>query len=272
MDAAEATALLRAHVDPALEVRRRHARHRRQQPGDVVRRGPHGDAARRRELVVRRTAPAGVLAWTDREQEYAVLRALAGTRAARARRCSRSAATSARSSSWSGCRAARPAGSRPRSARRSGASSAPCSRACTRSTRASSASRRAAPPPLRRSRRCATTSALYRSARPGPVPLLGGAPRLGGAERPGRRDAAGRALGRPGRAQPARRRRPHHCPPRLGADARRRPARRPRGGRLELPRLARPRRRRRGLRGGGRARSTGGGSPTSSRSRARPAR
>ncbi len=77
MDAAEATALLRAHVDPELEALAvtRGAVGNSQETWFVEARGAGGEPL---ELVVRRTAPAGVLAWTDREQEYAVLRALAG--------------------------------------------------------------------------------------------------------------------------------------------------------------------------------------------------
>ena len=78
MDAAEATDLLRAHVDPALAVVgvTRGTVGNSQETWFVEARTSTGEA---RELVVRRTAPAGVLAWTDREQEYAVLRALEGT-------------------------------------------------------------------------------------------------------------------------------------------------------------------------------------------------
>lgn len=77
MNAGAATAILREHVDARLEAL-------------SVTRGPVGNSQETwfvtartadgatRELVLRRTAPAGVLAWTEREHEFAVLRALAG--------------------------------------------------------------------------------------------------------------------------------------------------------------------------------------------------
>ncbi len=73
----EATAILRAHVDPGLEAVAviRGTVGNSQETWFVEARTAEGEP---RELVVRRTAPAGVLAWTDREQEYAVLHALAG--------------------------------------------------------------------------------------------------------------------------------------------------------------------------------------------------
>lgn len=73
----DATAILREHVDTGLEA-------------VGVTRGPVGNShetwfvatktagGAAPDLVVRRTAAAGVLAWTEREREYAVLRALAG--------------------------------------------------------------------------------------------------------------------------------------------------------------------------------------------------
>ena len=78
MEATEATALLRAHIDPALAVVgvTRGTVGNSQETWFVEARTATGEP---RDLVVRRTAPAGVLAWTDREQEYAVLRALGGT-------------------------------------------------------------------------------------------------------------------------------------------------------------------------------------------------
>ena len=78
MNTGDATAILREHVDPRLEAL-------------SVTRGPIGNSqetwfvvagrsadGETQELVVRRTAPAGTLAWTQRDQEFAVLRALAG--------------------------------------------------------------------------------------------------------------------------------------------------------------------------------------------------
>ena len=77
MNTADATAILREHVDAGLEA-------------TGVTRGPVGNSQETwfvtaqtldgatRELVVRRSAPAGVLAWTERAQEFTVLRAIAG--------------------------------------------------------------------------------------------------------------------------------------------------------------------------------------------------
>jgi aminoglycoside phosphotransferase (APT) family kinase protein len=76
MNLADATAILRSHVDPGLEAMEltRGAVGNSQETWFVEAKARSGEL---RRLVVRRTAPAGVLAWTDREQEYAVLRALA---------------------------------------------------------------------------------------------------------------------------------------------------------------------------------------------------
>lgn len=76
MELADVTRALRDHVDPRLEA-------------TAVARGPVGNSQETwfveaegggdtRELVLRRSAPAGVLEWTDRGDELAVLRALAG--------------------------------------------------------------------------------------------------------------------------------------------------------------------------------------------------
>ena len=189
------------------------------------------------------------------------------------RRCSRSASTSARSSSWNDFPAPRPgrlyAG---RATGRSGGRSAPCSPGSMRSTPPSSAS---TPPARPRRGRCAQVrqyQRLYESARPAPVPLLGAL--LAWAERncPPDEVRAAVALGRPGRAQPPRRRRACQRAARLGADAHRRPARRPRRGGLELPRIVRPRRHRGRLRGGRRRGRPAAALATSSRSRARRGR
>lgn len=77
VNTSDATAILREHVDAglkALSVTRGPVGNS-QETWFVTARSPDGVA---HELVVRRTAPAGVLAWTDREREFAVLRALAG--------------------------------------------------------------------------------------------------------------------------------------------------------------------------------------------------
>lgn len=77
MNTAAATAILREHVDPLLEALsvERGPVGNSQETWFVTARTANGDT---RELVVRRTATAGVLSWTEREQEFAVLRALAG--------------------------------------------------------------------------------------------------------------------------------------------------------------------------------------------------
>jgi aminoglycoside phosphotransferase (APT) family kinase protein len=77
MNVADADAILRAHVDPGLEAVSvdRGTVGNSQETWFVEARAADGEPV---QLVLRRTAPAGVLAWTDRAQEYAVLRALAG--------------------------------------------------------------------------------------------------------------------------------------------------------------------------------------------------
>jgi len=71
------TAILRTHLDPGLEAVGlvRGTVGNSQETWFVDARTADGQLV---QLVLRRTAPAGVLAWTDREQEYAVLRALEG--------------------------------------------------------------------------------------------------------------------------------------------------------------------------------------------------
>ena len=77
MNLEDVTAILREHVDPGLEAVEltRGTVGNSQETWFVDARAASGDLV---QLVLRRTAPAGVLAWTDREQEYAVLRALEG--------------------------------------------------------------------------------------------------------------------------------------------------------------------------------------------------
>ena len=77
MNLEDATAILRGHVDPGLEAVEltRGTVGNSQETWFVTAKATSGELV---QLVVRRTAPAGVLAWTDREQEYAVLRALEG--------------------------------------------------------------------------------------------------------------------------------------------------------------------------------------------------
>jgi aminoglycoside phosphotransferase (APT) family kinase protein len=76
VELADVTRVLREHVDARLEA-------------TALSRGPVGNSQETwfveavadgepRRLVLRRTAPAGVLSWTDRDHELAVLRALAG--------------------------------------------------------------------------------------------------------------------------------------------------------------------------------------------------
>ena len=76
MEPARVTAVLREHVDPALEAVRvvRGAAGNSQETWLVTARGGDGE----REFVLRRSAPAGVLEWTERSHEVAVLRALEG--------------------------------------------------------------------------------------------------------------------------------------------------------------------------------------------------
>ena len=77
MNLEDVTAILRAHVDPGLEAVDlvRGTVGNSQETWFVDARPASGELV---QLVLRRTAPAGVLAWTDREQEYNVLRALDG--------------------------------------------------------------------------------------------------------------------------------------------------------------------------------------------------
>ncbi len=77
MNLGDVTAILHEHVDPGLEAVEltRGTVGNSQETWFVDARAASGDLV---QLVLRRTAPAGVLAWTDREQEYAVLRALEG--------------------------------------------------------------------------------------------------------------------------------------------------------------------------------------------------
>ena len=77
MNTDDVTAILRRHVDPGLEAVgvTRGAVGNSQETWFVEARTAAGG---RRDLVLRRSAPAGVLAWTDREHECTVLGALAG--------------------------------------------------------------------------------------------------------------------------------------------------------------------------------------------------
>lgn len=77
MNLEDVTAILREHVDPGLEATDlvRGTVGNSQETWFVEACAAGGEPV---QLVLRRTAPAGVLAWTDREQEYNVLRALEG--------------------------------------------------------------------------------------------------------------------------------------------------------------------------------------------------
>lgn len=77
MNVAEATTILREHVEGGLEAVTvtRGTVGNSQETWFIEARSAEGAT---RELVVRRSAPAGVLAWTDREREFVVLRGLAG--------------------------------------------------------------------------------------------------------------------------------------------------------------------------------------------------
>ncbi len=77
MNTEAVTAILHDHVDPGLEALTvtRGTVGNSQETWFVEAQAESGEV---RELVLRKSAPAGVLAWTDREQEFAVLRALSG--------------------------------------------------------------------------------------------------------------------------------------------------------------------------------------------------
>ena len=189
------------------------------------------------------------------------------------RRCSRSASTSAPSSSWNDSPAPRPAAWPRTSAGRSDGRSAPCSLGSTRSTRTSSASTPpASPSDGDAARRCASYQRLYRVRAAGAGPAPRRAPRLGGAELPaGRRRAPLVLWGDPGRTTCSSSDGHVSAPPRLGAHPHRRPARRSRRGGLEpasdrsTPTTSWPATRR------SRGRSTGSGSRLLRRARERDA-
>ena len=160
-----------------------------------------------RELVLRKSAPAGVLAWTDRAQECAVLRALSG----RGLPVPEALALGVDERPFLVME--RLPGSPPgrlepdERAGCSAASSGRGSRGCMPSTRASSASPPTSPAPPPLSPRCTTTG---RATRPlGRRRYRCSVPCSPGRSRTSRRTTgAGRALGRSRRPQPPRLRRP----------------------------------------------------------------